>query len=88
MKKMIYYYACHLRREVVKESPSEYQFQIQLKNTPELHTIKTKPIPRHYTNIHTKKDLKDQIEKEYLLVLKYTRINSTEFIYNIDEKGY
>jgi hypothetical protein len=38
-------------------------------------------------NIHTKQDLCNWFEKEYKLALKFTRVRSKKYIYNIDEKG-
>jgi hypothetical protein len=62
-------------------------FQTWLKNTPEFHTIKTKPILSYCVNIHTKQDLRDWFKKEYKPALEFIRVRSRKYIYNIDEKG-
>jgi hypothetical protein len=62
-------------------------FQKWLKNTPELYTIKTKPIASHRVNIHTKKTLCDWFEKEYRPALEFTGVKHRKYIYNIDRKG-
>jgi hypothetical protein len=41
----------------------------------------------YYVNIHTKQDLRDWFEKEYKLALKFIRVRSRKYIYNIDKKG-
>jgi hypothetical protein len=62
-------------------------FQKWLKNTPELYTIKTKPIASHHVNIHTKKTLRDWFEKEYRPALEFTGVKHRKYIHNINKKG-
>jgi hypothetical protein len=62
-------------------------FQKWLKNTPELHTIKTKPIASHRVDIHTKKTLRDWFEKEYRPALEFTGVKHRKYIHNINKKG-
>jgi hypothetical protein len=62
-------------------------FQTWLKNTPELYTIKTKPISSYCVNIHTKQDFRDWFKKEYKLALEFTEVRSRKYIHNIDKKG-
>jgi hypothetical protein len=38
-------------------------------------------------NIHTKQDLRDWFKKEYKLILKFIRVRSRKYIYNINKKG-
>lgn len=61
--------------------------QCWLKNTLELHVIKTKPITSHRVDIHTEQEFKDWFETEYRLALKVTKIKYRKNIYNTDEKG-
>ncbi len=86
-KRMVYNAACYLRKEAGKGEPSWRWLQGWLRDTKELHTIKTKPIPRHRTDMHTEQDLRDWFEKEYVPALEHTGIRSGEFIHNMDEKG-
>ena len=58
-KQMIYNCAVYLRFQEKKSLPTWRRFQIWLKNTPELHTIKTKPIASHRVDMHAEKDLCD-----------------------------
>jgi hypothetical protein len=62
-------------------------FQKWLKNTPELYTIKTKPIASYCVNIYTKKTLCDWFEKEYRPALEFIGVKHGKYIYNIDKKG-
>jgi hypothetical protein len=70
-----------------KSVPIYRWFQKWLKNTPELYTIKTKPIASHRVNIHTEKTLCDWFEKEYRPALEFTGVKHRKYIHNIDEKG-
>jgi hypothetical protein len=70
-----------------KSVPTYRWFQKYLKNTPELYTIKTKPIASHCVNIHTEKTLCDWFEKEYRPALEFTGVKHRKYIYNMDEKG-
>jgi len=83
----MYNCAMWLRVQEDKTFPTWRWFQLWLKNTPELHTIKTKPITSHQVDIHTEKSLCDWFEKEYRPVLEYTQIQTGKYIHNIDEKG-
>ena len=87
-KQMMYNCAMYLRYQEKKSLPTWRWFQIWLKNTPELHTIKTKPIASHYVNIHTKQNLHNWFETEYQPAFEYTSISSGKYIYNMDEKEY
>ena len=86
-KQIIYNCAMYFRYQEKKPLPTWRWFQIWLKNTPELHTIKTKPISHHRVDIHTEKDLRDWFELEYRPALEYTGIRSGKYIHNMDEKG-
>jgi hypothetical protein len=76
-----------LRVQENKAVPSWRWFQLWLKNTPELHTIKTKPIASHRVDMHTQDHLREWFEKEYRLALEFTGIRSGKYIHNMDEKG-
>jgi hypothetical protein len=76
-----------LRIQEHKEGPSWRWFRAWLKRTPELHTIKTKPIASHRVDIYTEKTLRDWFELEYHPALEATGIRIGRRIYNIDEKG-
>ena len=84
---MFYNCAMWLRVQEKKSVLTWRWFQTWLKNTPELHTIKTKPISSHRVDIHTEQDLRDWFEKEYKPVLEFTRVRSGKYIHNMDEKG-
>jgi hypothetical protein len=86
-KQMMYNCAMWLRVKEGKTIPTRRWFQLWLKNTTELHIIKTKPIASHRVNIHTEKSLRDWFEKEYKPALEYTGIRTRKYIHNIDEKG-
>jgi hypothetical protein len=64
-KQMMYNCAMYLRYQEKKSLPTWRWFQIWLKNTPELHTIKTKPIASHRVDMHTEEDLRNWFETEY-----------------------
>ena len=53
-KQMLYNCAMWLRVQEKKSVLTWRWFQTWLKNTPELYTIKTKPISSHCVDIHTK----------------------------------
>ena len=84
---MLFNCAMYLRVKEHKPIPSWRWFQQWLKNTPELHTIKTKPIASHRVDMHTEKDLRDWFETEYRPALEHTGIRTGKYIYNMDEKG-
>jgi len=86
-KQMMYNCAMWLRVQENKSIPSWRWFQLWLKATPELHTIKTKPIASHRVNMYTEKDLREWFEKEYKPALEYTQIKSGKYIHNMDEIG-
>jgi hypothetical protein len=86
-KQMMYNCAMYLRIQEKKPIPTWRWFQIWLKNTPELHTIKTKPIASHRVDIHTEQDLREWFEMEYRPALEHTGIRSSKYIHNMDEKG-
>ena len=52
-KQMMYNCAMWLRVQEGKTVPSWRWFQLWLKDTPELHTIKTKPIASHRVDMHS-----------------------------------
>ena len=83
----MYNYAIWLRTQEGKSAPTWRWFQDWLKNTPELHTIKTKPITSYRVDMHSKQSLRDWFEKEYRPALEFTDIRTGRFIYNMDEKG-
>jgi hypothetical protein len=62
-KQMMFSCAMWLRVQEGKPAPSWRWFQIWLKNTPELHTIKTKPIARHRVDMHTENDLRQMVRE-------------------------
>jgi hypothetical protein len=68
-----------------KPAPLWRWFQIWLKDTRELHTIKTKPIASHRVNIYTEKEIRNWFEKEYKPALEHTGIRSGKYIHNIDK---
>jgi DDE superfamily endonuclease len=86
-KQMMFSCAMWLRAQEGKLAPSWRWFQTWLNNTPELHTIKTKPIARHRVDMHTENDLRQWFEKEYRPALEYTGVRSGKYIHNMDEKG-
>ena len=83
-KQMLFNCTMYLRVQEKKSILTQQWFQKWLKSTPELYTIKTKPIASHYVNMHTKQDLCNWFETEYWLALKYTGIRSRKYIHNID----
>ena len=84
---MMFRCAMWLRLQKGKSIPLQRWFQNWLKNTPQLYTIKTKPIASHRVDIHTLSKLRRWFKDEYRFVLKETKINKARYIYNIDEKG-
>jgi hypothetical protein len=86
-KQMMYNCAMWFRVEEKKSIPSWRWFQLWLRDTPELHTIKTKPIASHRVDMHTEKSLRDWFEKEYKPALEFTGIRTGKRIHNMDEKG-
>jgi hypothetical protein len=86
-KQMMYNCAMWLRVQENKSVPSWRWFQLWLQSTPELHTIKTKPIASHRVDMHTKDNLREWFEKEYRPALEFTGIRSGKYIHNMDEKG-
>ena len=86
-KQMMYNCAMWLRTQEKKPIPSWRWFQLWLKNTPELHTIKMKPIASHRVDIHTQDQLQEWFEKEYRPALEFTGITKGKYIHNMDEKG-
>jgi hypothetical protein len=70
-----------------KSIPSWRWFQLWLRDTPELHTIQTKPIASYRVNIYTEKSLRTWFENEYRPVLEFTGICYGNRIHNMDEKG-
>jgi hypothetical protein len=85
-KQMMYNCAMWFHIKEKKSIPSRRWFQLWLWDTPELHTIKTKPIASHHVDIHTEKNLCDWFEKEYKPVLEFTGIRTGKRIHNMDEK--
>jgi hypothetical protein len=86
-KQMMYNCAMWLRVKEHKSIPTWRWFQTWLRDTPELHIIKTKPIASHCVDIHTEKNLRNWFENEYRPALVFTGIKTGKYIYNIDEKG-
>src|SRR5271163_2108139 len=86
-KQMMYNCAMWLRVQENKSVPSWKWFQLWLKSTPELHTIKTKPIASHRVDMHTEQTLREWFETEYRPALEATGIRHGERIHNMDEKG-
>ncbi|KAI1004935.1 hypothetical protein K3495_g3283 [Podosphaera aphanis] len=66
--------------------PSSRWFCNWLKNNPDLHTIKTKPIATERLNTHTEKDYKACF-KEYAQTLEQYQITSGKQVMNMDESG-
>ena len=58
-KQMMYNCAMWMRTEDNKPAPSWKWFSQWLKDTPELHTIKTKPIASHRVDLYTEQSLRD-----------------------------
>jgi hypothetical protein len=52
-KQMMYNCAMYFRKQEQKSIPSWRWFQLWLRDTPELHTIKTKPIASYRIDMHT-----------------------------------
>jgi hypothetical protein len=75
------------RKQENKPIPSWRWFQLWLRDTPELHTIKTKPIASHRVDMHTEKSLRAWFENEYRPALEFTGICHGNRIHNMDEKG-
>jgi hypothetical protein len=86
-KQMMYNCAMWLRVQANKSVPSWKWFQQWLKSTPELHTIKTKPIASHHVDMHTEQTLREWFEIEYRLALEATGVRHGKYIHNMDEKG-
>jgi len=86
-KQMMYNCAMWLRVQENKSVPSWKWFQLWLKSTPELHTIKTKPIASHRVDMHTEQTLRDWFEREYRPALEATGVRHGKYIHNMDEKG-
>ena len=86
-KQMMYNCAMYFRVQEGKEAPSWKWFQKWLKNTPELHIIKTKPIASHRVDMHTEQTLRDWFETHYRPALVATGIKHGRNIHNMDEKG-
>jgi hypothetical protein len=86
-KKMVYAAICFLVvHEQRKKAPSWRWFQKWLKNTPTLHTIKTKPIARNRIETHIEKDLENWFEKYRNTLDKY-KVHSGRNVHNMDESG-
>jgi hypothetical protein len=83
----MYNCAIYLRVQEHKLIASWTWFQLWLKSTPKLHTIKTKPIASHRVDINTENDLCRWFETEYKPALEFTKIKTRKYIYNMDEKG-
>ena len=77
----------YFQKQEQKSIPSWRWFQLWLRNTPELNTIKTKPITSHHVDMHTEWSLRDWFESEYKPVLEYISIRTGKRIHNMDEKG-
>jgi hypothetical protein len=86
-KQMMYNCIVFFRFKEDKPFPTWRWFQNWLKNTPELHKIKTKPIARQRVDMHTEQDLFDWFENEYRPALEHTGVSSGKYIHNMDEKG-
>jgi hypothetical protein len=92
-KRIMWNAICYLRKQAGQENPCETWFTKWLKETPELYIIKTKPIPRHRTDMHTPLDLRKWFDDEYAVALKETGIadlprhEAARYIHNMDEKG-
>jgi len=86
-KQMMYNCAMWLRVQDNKSALSWKWFREWLKETPELHTIKTKPIASHRVDIHMEQTLRDWFENEYQPALEYTGIQHRNRIHNMDKKG-
>ena len=70
-------------------APTLRWFQLWLKNTLDLHTIKTKPIALHCVNMHTEDDIRYWFKTEYaplLNILSFTE-RDAKYICNIDRKS-
>jgi hypothetical protein len=76
-----------MRTEDNKTAPSWKWFSQWLKSTPELHTIKTKPIASHRVDLHTEQSLREWFETQYRPALEETGIRHGDRIHNMDEKG-
>jgi hypothetical protein len=86
-KQMMYNCVMWMRTEDNKTAPSWKWFSQWLKSTPELHTIKTKPIASHRVDLHTEQNLRDWFETQYRPALEQTGIRHGDRIHNMDEKG-
>ena len=65
----------YLYQQKGKEEISKAQFTKWLRDTPELHIIKSKLITQNYIEIYLLEDLEKQFTTKYILVLKETGIN-------------
>jgi hypothetical protein len=86
-KQIIYNCTIWFRVKEGKPTPLWKWFQYWLRDTPELYTIKTKPITSYRIDIYTEKTLRDWFETEYRPILEITGIRYRRNIYNMDEKG-
>ena len=86
-KQMMYNCAMWFRVEEGMKAPSWKWFKNWLNRTPELHTIRTKPIASHRVDIHTEHVLRQWFEEKYRLALLATGIRHRKNVHNIDEKG-
>jgi hypothetical protein len=85
-KQMMYNCAMWLHVQENKSVLSWRWFQLWLQSTPELYTIKTKPIASYCVDIHIQDNLCEWFEKEYRPALEFTEIQSEKYIYNINKK--
>jgi hypothetical protein len=76
-----------MRTQANKAAPSWKWFTEWFRNTPELHTIKTKPITSHQIDLHTEQALRTWFETENWPTLEGCGIRHGDRIHNMDEKG-
>ena len=84
---MMYNATMYFRKQENKSIPLQRQFQLQLQDTPKLHTIKTKLIASYRVDIYTEQSLCNQFKNKYRPALEFISVYYRNRIYNINKKG-
>jgi uncharacterized protein YacL (UPF0231 family) len=69
----------------LKGPPTWRWFQDWLKSSKALHTIRTKPISKQRTEVHTNEAIRRWFDTELKTILKKRNIQKASQVYNIDE---
>jgi len=83
---VLYAAICHLHQQENCNPVSLHWFQLWLKINPELHSIKTKPIPQVRVRTHCEEDLKNFF-LDYQNTLSIYGIQQAQYVFNMDESG-